>query len=88
MKRRAFITLLGGAATWPLAARAEQPAKVPTIGVLGSDAIQTRCLNSSHFSEGMMHLFQASKNIASARVLVIMRSINSPRSGPSGATKE
>ena len=60
MKRREFITLLGGAAVWPVAARAQQPA-MPVIGFIHLTSIeQTRAyliafhrgLNDTGFAEG------------------------------------
>jgi putative ABC transport system substrate-binding protein len=55
MRRREFTTLLGGAATWPLAASAEQPAKVPRVGIL-SPATNETAATLTAFREGIRDL--------------------------------
>jgi hypothetical protein len=53
MKRRAFITLLGGAAAWPSAARPQQPGKVPVLGFLHVGSAEALPYVVTSFRQGL-----------------------------------
>ena len=54
--RRELLAALGGAATWPLAARAQQPAKLPTIGFLGAGTLSAWSLWVGAFVQRLREL--------------------------------
>jgi putative ABC transport system substrate-binding protein len=63
--RRAFITLLGGAAACPIAARAQQPAKLPTIGVLHPSSLEAFAERLGGFRQGLKDIgYVEGENVA------------------------
>ena len=53
MRRREFIAALSGAAVWPLAARAQQPERMPVIGFLHSGSPESFAIPVAAFRNGL-----------------------------------
>jgi putative tryptophan/tyrosine transport system substrate-binding protein len=64
MRRREFLTIIGGASAWPLAARAQQPA-VPVIGFMGLETADRYADRLGPFHQGLKETgFVEGQNVA------------------------
>src|SRR6201982_3860627 len=84
MRRRGFVALLGGAAAWPLAARAQQAGKIARIGFLGPsrDSPPPIAYYQAFLARLRAHGFSEGENLS-----VEYRALNDPR-GPFVAAAE
>jgi putative tryptophan/tyrosine transport system substrate-binding protein len=74
MKRREFITLLGGAAAvWPVAARAQQPERMRRIGALIGFADSSGQASANAFRQGLEQLgWVEGRNIRKSSGVVVL----------------
>jgi putative ABC transport system substrate-binding protein len=82
VRRREFITLLGGAASWPLTARAQQPDRMRRIGVVMPAASDNQRYQAylAAFLQGLQQLgWTDGRN-----VMPLGQSQDIPRAGPGG----
>jgi putative tryptophan/tyrosine transport system substrate-binding protein len=64
IRRRDFITLLGGAAVWPLAVSAQQAGKIPLVGYLSPGSSTAELARDEAFRQGLRELgYIEGKNI-------------------------